>query len=117
MESTFKQQTEEGKERVKLRNKFLLAVSLFSMLLVIYQLWSTIPIIAEYAGDAYLFQEPREGYVWKDWVLEARDMFWKALIGMILQICFYFSVAFWSFSEAIGKRAESQPKPEIKNET
>jgi hypothetical protein len=102
---------------VKLGNKFLLAVSLFSMLMVIYQLWSTIPELAEYAGDAYLFQEPPEGRVWKDWVLEARDMFWKALIGMILQLCFFFSVAFWSFSEAIGKRAERPSKPETKNET
>jgi hypothetical protein len=102
---------------VKLRNKLLLAISLFSMLLVIYQLWSTIPEIAEYAGDAYLFQETREGYVWKDWVLEARDMFWKALIGMILQICFFFSIAFWSFSEAIEKRTESPSKTETKNET
>ena len=102
---------------MKLRNKLLLAVSLFSMLLVIYQLWSTIPEIAECAGDAYLFQETREGYVWKDWVLEARDMFWKALIGMILKICFFFSIAFWSFSEAIEKRTESPSKPESKNET
>jgi hypothetical protein len=88
---------------VNLRNKLLFAVSLFSMMMVIYQLWSTIPEIAEYAGDAYLFQEPQEGYVWKDWVLEARDMFWKALIGLILHICFFFSIAFWSFSEAFGK--------------
>ena len=102
---------------MKLRNKLLLAVSLFSMLLVIYQLWITIPEIAEYASDAYLFQEPKEGRVWKDWVLEARDMFWKALIGMILQICFFFSLAFWSFSEATGKRAASPSKPETKNET
>jgi len=102
---------------VKLRNKLLLAVSLFSMLLVVYQLWSTIPEIAEYASDAYLFQEPKEGYAWKDWVLEARDMFWKALIGMMLQIFFFFSIAFWSFSEAIGKRTESPSKPETKNET
>ena len=102
---------------MKLRNKLLLAVSLFSMLLVIYQLWSTIPEIAEYADDAYLFQETREGYVWKDWVLEARDMFWKALIGMILKICFFFSLAFWSFSEAIEKRTESPSKTETKNET
>ncbi len=102
---------------MKLRNKLLLAVSLFSMLLVIYQLWSTIPEIAEYAGDAYLFQETREGYVWKDWVLEARDMFWKALIGMILKICFFFSIAFWSFSEAIEKRTESPSETETKNET
>jgi len=107
---------EEGK-KVNLRNKLLLAVSLFSMMMVIYQLWSTIPEIAEYASDAYLFQEPPEGQVWKDWVLEARDMFWKALIGMILQICFFFSIAFWSFSEAIEKRTASPSKPETKNET
>jgi len=102
---------------VKLRNKLLLAISLFSMMIVIYLLWSSIPEIAEYAGDAYLFQEPQAGYVWKDWVLEARDMFWKALIGMILKICFFFSVAFWSFSEATEKRTESPSKPETKNET
>ena len=101
---------------MKLRNKLLLAVSLFSMLLVIYQLWSTIPEIAEYAGDAYLFQEPQAGQVWKDWVLEARDMFWKALIGMMLQICFFFSIALWSFSEATEKTTETQSKPETNND-
>jgi hypothetical protein len=116
MESKCKQQTKEGR-KVNLRNKLLLAVSLFSMMIGIYQLWSTIPEIAEYASDAYLFQEPQEGRVWKDWVLEARDMFWKALIGLILQICFLFSIAFWSFSEAIGKRTASPSKPETKNET
>ena len=102
---------------MKLRNKILLTVSLFSMMIVIYLLWSTIPDIAEYTDDAYLFQKPQEGHVWKDWVLEARDMFWKALIGLILQICFFFSVAFWSFSEATEKRTKSRSKPETKNGT
>jgi hypothetical protein len=86
------------------------------MMIVIYQLWTTIPEIAEYAGDAYLFQEPPEGHLWKDWVLEARDMFWKASIGMILHICFFFSIALWSFFEAIGKRIESPSRTETKNE-
>jgi hypothetical protein len=116
MESTFKQQTEEGK-KVKLRNKFLLAISLVSMLLVIYQLWSTIPELAEYAGDAYLFQEPTAGRVWKDWVLEARDMFWITLTGMMLNVCFFFLISLWSFSEATEKRTENPPQPETKNQT
>jgi len=96
---------------VKLRNKFLLVISLVSMLLVIYQLWSTIPELAEYAGDAYLFQEPTSGRVWKDWVLEARDMFWTTLTGMMLNVCFFFLISLWSFAEATEKRTESTPKP------
>ena len=87
------------------------------MMIMIYQLWITIPEIAEYANDTYLFQEPQEGHVWKDWVLEARDIFWKALIGLILHICFFVSIAFWSFSKAIGKRTKSPAKPKTKNET
>ncbi len=102
---------------MKIQNKLLFVISIFSILIVIYQLWSTIPEIAEYASDAYLFQEPQEGHIWKDWVLEARDMFWKALIGLILHICFFVSIAFWSFSEAIGKRTKSPAKPKTKNET
>jgi len=102
---------------LKLQNKLLLAITLFSILIVIFQLWSTIPNIGEYAGDAHLFQEPEEGYAWKDWVFEARDMFWEASIGLILNVCFFVSVAYWSFSEAMKKRTESPAETETKKET
>ena len=90
---------------------------MFSILIVIFQLWSTIPDIGEYASDAHLFQEPEEGYTWTEWVFEARDMFWKASIGLILNVCFFVSVAYWSFSEAMGKRTESPAEAETKKET
>jgi len=82
------------------------------MALVIYHLWTAIPELAEHASKAYLFQEPSPGHVWKDWVLEARDMFWKTLAGLILRVCFYFVVALWSFAETTEKRTENLTKPE-----
>lgn len=111
-----KQQTKEGK-KVKIQNKLLFVISIFSILIVIYQLWSTIPNLGEYASNAYLFQDPQEGYVWSEWVLEAREMLWESSIGLILNVCFFISIAFWSFSGAIGKRAETPAKPETTNET
>ena len=86
-------------------------------MLTIYHLWAIVPDIAEYASDAYLFQEPPEGRVWVDWVLEAREMFWEALIGSILHICFYVSIALWSLSKIIGKRTKISFEQETKNET
>jgi hypothetical protein len=55
--------------------------------------------------------------VWKDWVLEARDMFWITLTGMMLNVCFFFLISLWSFSEATEKRTENPPQPETKNQT
>lgn len=102
---------------MKTSKKLLLLVGLFSIMLTIYHLWATVPDIAEYASDAYLFQEPAAGTVWKDWVLEAREMFWEGLIGLILRICFFVSIALWSLSETIGKGIKISFKQETKNET
>lgn len=102
---------------MKIQNKLLFAISLVSILIVIYHLWSTIPDIGQYASDAYLFQDPQEGYVWSDWVFEAREMFWEASIGLILNVCFFVAIAFWSFSGAIGKRTKTPSKSETTNET
>ena len=102
---------------MKIQNKLLFVISLFSILIVIFQLWSTIPDIGQYASDAYLFQEPQEGYVWSDWVFEAREMLWESSIGLILNVCFFVSIAFWSFSEAMGKRTGSPAETETRNET
>ena len=97
------------------RKTLLLAVSLFAIMIVIYLLYFTVPDIKEYASNAHLFEEPREGYVWAEWVLEAREMFWKTLIWLILQICFFTSVAFWSTYEAIKTKDEArkEPKPKL----
>jgi hypothetical protein len=99
-----------------MQKKLLLLICLFSLMLTIYHLWATVPDIADYASDAYLFQEPPEGRVWADWVLEAREMFWDALIGSILHICFYVSIALWSLFTIIGRTKVSFEK-ETSNET
>jgi len=102
---------------MKIQNKLLLAISLVSILIVIYQLMVAIPNLGEYASNAYLFQDTQEGYVWSEWVLEAREMLWETSIGLILNVCFFAAIAFWSFSGAIGKRTETPSKPETMNET
>ena len=96
------------------RMKLLLTIGSFAIMIVIYQLLIIVPEIAEYASKAHLFEEAGEGLVWKEWVLEAREMFWKALIGLILQVCFFTSMAFWSFYEAtqetMPRREKTIPK-------
>ena len=85
--------------------------------MVIYLLAITIPDITEALSDANLFEEPRAGYVWKDYILEAREIFWKSLMGLIFQTCFFVSVALWSFNEAfekdVGTSAMVSPKQRI----
>ena len=83
--------------------------------MVIFQLWSKIPDIGEYAADAHLFETLEEGNVWADWVLEAREMLVEAPIALILNVCFFSLVAFWSFSGALGKENQIPPKPETTN--
>lgn len=102
---------------MKTRKKFLFIIGLFSILLTIYNLWAIIPDISDYASDAYLFQEPAPGTVWKDWVIEAREMFWEALVGLILRICFFVSVALWTISTIIGKGIKISFEQETNNET
>lgn len=94
-----------------LTNKLLLAVSLFSLMILIYQFWITTPELSEYASKAYLFQEPSEGNKWKDWVLEAREMYWKTLIGLMLHTCFYISITIWGLAKTIGNKFRSPLKP------
>jgi hypothetical protein len=100
---------------MKIQNKLLFAISIISIVIVIFQLWSTIPNIGEYARDAHLFESLEEGNVWADWVLEAREKLVEAPIGLILNVCFFSLVAFWSFSGAIGKEDQITVKPETTN--
>jgi hypothetical protein len=106
-----KQQAIEGK-KVKIQNKLLFAISMISIFIVIFQLWSTIPNIGEYARDAHLFDTLEPGNVWADWVLEAREMLVEAPIKLVLYVCFFSLVAFWSFSESLGKENQATAKPE-----
>ena len=100
---------------VKIQNKLLFAISIISIVIVIFQLWSTIPNIGEYARDAHLFETLEEGNVWADWVLEARENLIEAPIGLILNVCFFSLVAFWSFSGALGKEDQTPATPETTN--
>ena len=100
---------------MKIQNKLLFAISIISIIIVIFQLWSTIPDIGEYAADAHLFETLEEGNVWADWVLEAREMLVEAPIALILNVCFFSLVAFWSFSGALGKENHTPAKPETTN--
>ena len=104
----------EGK-KVKIQNRLLFAISIISIIIVIFQLWSTIPNIGEYARDAHLFDSLEEGNVWADWVLEAREMLIEAPIALILNVCFFSLVAFWSFSGALEKEKQTPIKPEATN--
>jgi len=105
---------EEG-QRVKIQNKLLFAISIISIIIVIFQLWSTIPNIGEYARDAHLFETLDSGNVWADWVLEAREMLVEAPINLILNVCFFSLVAFWSFSESLEKEKLTPAKTETTN--
>jgi hypothetical protein len=101
---------------MKTRKKLLFLIGLFSILLTIYYLWATIPELADYASDAYLFQEPASGTIWKDWVLEAREMFWEALVGLVLRICFFVSIALWTLATIVGKGIKISFKQETNDE-
>ena len=100
---------------MKIQNKLLFAISIISIVIVIFQLWSTIPDIGEYARDAHLFESLESGNVWADWVLEAREKLWEAPVNLILNVCFFSLVAFWSFSGALGKEDQTTSKPETTN--
>ena len=100
---------------MKIQNKLLFTISIISIIIVIFQLWSTIPDIGEYARDAHLFDSLEEGNVWADWVLEAREMLVEAPIALILNVCFFSLVAFWSFSGALEKEDQIPTKPDATN--
>ena len=100
---------------MKIQNKLLFAISIISIIIVIFQLASTIPDIGEYARDAHLFETLEPGNVWADFVIEAREMLVEAPITLILNVCFFSLVAFWSFSGALGKEDQIQSKPETTN--
>ncbi len=100
---------------MKIQNKLLFAISIISIIIVIFQLWSTIPNIGEYARDAHLFETLEEGNVWADWVLEARENLVEAPIALILNVCFFSLVAFWSFSGALETEKQTSAKPETTN--
>jgi len=100
---------------VKIQNKLLFAISIISIIIVIFQLWSTIPNIGEYARDAHLFETLEEGNTWADWVLEAREMLVEAPINLILNVCFFALIAFWSFSASLGKENQTPTKTESTN--
>lgn len=100
---------------MKIQNKLLFAISIVSIIIVIFQLWSTIPNIGEYARDAHLFETLEEGNVWADWVLEARENLVEAPIALILNVCFFSLVAFWSFSGALETEKQTPAKPESTN--
>ena len=101
----------EKEKKMKIQNKLLFALSIVSIIIVIFQLWSTIPDIGEYARDAHLFESLEEGNVWADWVLEAREMLVEAPIKLVLYVCFFSLVAFWSFSASLEKENQIPAKP------
>jgi ABC-type sulfate transport system permease subunit len=100
---------------VKIQNKLLFAISIVSIVIVVFQLWSTIPNIGEYASDAHLFETLEEGNVWADWVLEARENLIEVPINLILNVCFFALVAFWSFSGSLETEKQTPAKPETTN--
>ncbi|MGD2066677.1 MAG: hypothetical protein PVI43_05870 [Candidatus Bathyarchaeota archaeon] len=100
---------------MKIQNRLLFAISIISIIIVVFQLWSTIPNIGEYASDAHLFDSLEEGNVWADWVLEARENLVEVPIALILNVCFFSLVAFWSFSGALEKENQTSAKPEATN--
>jgi uncharacterized membrane protein len=83
---------DEG-NKVNTRKRLLLAVSFFAIMIVIYQLFFVLPDLI----DAWnMMQEYRSYWYAGDYIYA----FVKILLGLILQIGFFGSVAFWSFYEA-----------------
>ena len=105
----------EGK-KVKIQNKLLFAISIISILIVVFQLWSTIPEIGEYTdGRKWLLVWDPETEVY-EWLLtyntEASYMLLETSLGLILNVLFFALVAFWTFSETLGKEEQPPAKPE-----
>ena len=101
---------------MKIQNKLLFAVSMISILIVIFQLWSAIPDINEYAdGRKWMlsWDEDTEAY---EWLLlynpQAESLMVETAIELILNVCFFSLVAFWSFSESLEKEKQIPAKPE-----
>lgn len=84
--------------KVNKKKTSLLAVGFFAVAMVIYLMLVTVPDIGEYFSAAHF---ERGGELGERLYGEIRDVFWKVLIGLVLQICFFSSIAFWSFYEAM----------------
>ena len=104
---------------MKIQNNLLFAISIISILIVISQLWSTIPDIGEYTdGRKWIltWNPETEDY---DWLLtydpQAEDLMWKTSVKLILNVCFFSLVAFWSFSASLEKEKQTPAKPEAPN--
>ena len=102
---------------MKIQNKLLFAISLISIGIVIFQLWSTIPDINEYAdGRKWIltWDPDTETY---DWLLtydpQADALMVETSVELILNVCFFSLVAFWSFSGAIENKNQTPSNPEI----
>lgn len=96
------------------RRTLLRLVSLFSSLCLVYQPYILIPAFL----DAWTALSQLAGGALPSIREQLQIQFFKALLGLILQVCFYGSVAFWSFYEASDKSVGSPLTPtEVKVNT
>jgi hypothetical protein len=106
---------------MKIQNKLLFAISIISILIVVFQLGTAIPDISEYADGRkwiYTWNPDTEVYTWLlMYDPQAATLLLETSIGLILNVCFFALVAFWSFSESLGKESKTSAKPEITNHT
>jgi hypothetical protein len=106
---------------MKIQNKLLFAISIISILIVVFQLGTAIPDISEYADGRkwmYTWNPDTEAYTWLlMYDPQAPTLLLETSIGLILNVCFFALVAFWSFSESLGKESKTPVKPEITNYT
>lgn len=104
---------------MKIQNKLLFTISMISILIVVFQLWSAIPDISEYAdGRKWMYTWNPDTDV-SGWVVmydpQASTLLLETSIELILNVCFFSLVAFWSFSESLEKEKQNLAKPETTN--